>query len=84
MHNPLIGVGIIITHNNQVLLIQRKNAHGAGSWSTPGGHLAFGESPEERAARELLQEVNLTCGDIQFVAITNDIFESPGKHYITI
>jgi 8-oxo-dGTP diphosphatase len=84
MQQPQIGVGILITHKDQVLLIQRKAVHGAGSWSTPGGHLDYGESPEQCAARELLEEVNITCEDMQFIAITNDIFESPGKHYITI
>lgn len=84
MHNPQIGVGILITRKDQILLIQRKNAHGAGSWSTPGGHLDYGEAPEKCAARELMEEVNLICGDLKFVAITNDLFESLGKHYITI
>lgn len=84
MNLPKIGVGIIITKDDQVLLIRRKNVHGAGTWSTPGGHLEFGETPEECAWREALEEVGLEVTDIHFKALTNDIFADLGKHYITI
>jgi len=82
--NPRIGVGIIITRNNQVLLLKRLNVHGAGNWSTPGGHLEYGETPEECAAREVKEETNLDIFNISFKAITNDVFVTENKHYITI
>jgi 8-oxo-dGTP diphosphatase len=81
---PKVGVAIIICRNNQVLLVKRKNVHGAGSWSTPGGHLDYGESPEHCAAREAKEEVGLDVENICFRAITNDVFDKPGKHYISI
>jgi 8-oxo-dGTP diphosphatase len=43
MNQPRVGVGIVITRGNEVLLIHRHGAHGAGTWSPPGGHLDFGE-----------------------------------------
>jgi 8-oxo-dGTP diphosphatase len=82
--NPRVGVGIIITRNNQVLLLKRLNVHGAGSWSTPGGHLEFGETPEECATREAKEETNLDIDNITFKSITNDVFIAENKHYITI
>jgi 8-oxo-dGTP diphosphatase len=81
---PNVGVAIIISRNRKVLLVKRKNVHGAGSWSTPGGHLDFGESPEACAAREAKEEVGLDVINICFRAITNDVFETYGKHYISI
>jgi 8-oxo-dGTP diphosphatase len=84
MDFPRIGVGVIIEEKGCVLLIQRKGAHGAGSWSSPGGHLEFGESPEQCAIRETKEEVGIEVGDIRFVAVTNDIFKESGKHYITL
>src|SRR4030095_8869784 len=81
---PRVGVAIIITKNDQVLLMSRKGIHGKGTWSTPGGHLEFGESPEQCAAREAKEEVGLDVVDIRFRAITNDMFDVTGKHYITI
>ncbi len=43
----------------EILLGQRKGAHGAGTWATPGGHLEFGESVKACATRELLEETGL-------------------------
>jgi 8-oxo-dGTP diphosphatase len=79
-----VGVAIIVTRGNQVLLLKRLNVHGAGSWSTPGGHLDFGETPEECAIREAREETGLDIVNIAFKAITNDIFETENKHYISI
>jgi len=81
---PRVGVGIIITKGDQVLLLRRKNVHGAGSWSTPGGHLDFGESPEACAIREAKEETNVTLSNVRFRAVTNDFFAAEGKHYITL
>jgi len=81
---PKVGIAIIITKDDQVLLMKRKGIHGQGTWSTPGGHLDFGETPEQCAAREAKEEMGLDVVDIQFRSVTNDIFETSGKHYITI
>jgi len=81
---PKVGVAIIITKDNKVLLMKRKGPHGTGTWSTPGGHLEFGETPEECAAREAKEEVGVDVVDIRFRAVTNDLFEKTGRHYITI
>ena len=81
---PRVGVGVIIERNGQVLLIKRTNVHGAGTWSTPGGHLEYGESPEECAIREVKEETGVNIGDVKFRAVTNDLFEGSEKHYITI
>jgi 8-oxo-dGTP diphosphatase len=81
---PRVGVGVIITRDQQVLLLRRSNVHGAGTWSTPGGHLDFGESPEACAVREVKEETSLDIDDVAFRAITNDVFAAEGRHYITI
>jgi len=81
---PKVGVATIISKDDQVLLMKRKGLHGIGTWSTPGGHLDFGETPEQCAAREAKEEVGLDVVDIRFRAVTNDLFETTGRHYITI
>lgn len=81
---PRVGVAIIITQNNQVLLMRRRGPHGMGTWSTPGGHLEFGETPEECARREAKEEVGVEVVDIRFRAVTNEVFEATGRHYITL
>jgi 8-oxo-dGTP diphosphatase len=81
---PRVGVALIITKNERVLLVKRKAVHGEGTWSTPGGHLEFGETPEECARREAEEETGVTVRAVRFKALTNDIFQASGKHYITI
>lgn len=81
---PQVGTAMIITRDNKVLLMKRKGPHGHGTWSTPGGHLDFGETPEQGAAREAKEEVGLDVVDIRFRALTNDVFDTTGKHYVTI
>ncbi len=82
--SPRIGVGVIITKDDQVLLLRRQNVHGSGSWSTPGGHLDWGESLEECAVREAREETGIEITAIRFRAVTNDVFEADDKHYITL
>ena len=81
---PLVGVGVIIIKGGRLLLLKRQSVHGAGTWSTPGGHLEFRESPETCAIREVKEETGLSIGDVRFIAITHDDFTASGKHYITI
>lgn len=81
---PQVGTAMILTKDNKVLLMKRKGAHGTGTWSTPGGHLDYGETLEGCAARETKEEVGVDVVDIHFRAVTNDIFEESGKHYVTI
>jgi 8-oxo-dGTP diphosphatase len=84
MTYPRIGVAALIPCNGKVLLIQRKGSHGTGTWSTPGGHLDFGEDPGQCAIRETCEEVGLEISGVRFIGVTNDIFPESGKHYITL
>ncbi len=81
---PQVGTAIILTKNDKVLLMKRKGSHSPGTWSTPGGHLDFGETPEDCAAREAKEEVGVDVVDIRFRSVTNDLFEATGRHYLTV
>jgi ADP-ribose pyrophosphatase YjhB (NUDIX family) len=52
----MIGTGVLLLRENQVLLLRRKDN---GLWGIPGGSLEPGESLEEAARREVLEEVGL-------------------------
>jgi 8-oxo-dGTP diphosphatase len=83
-NRPGVGVSVIITKNAKVLLLKRQGSHGDGCWAPPGGHIEFGESLEDCARRETLEETGVEIGKVEFRAITNDVFETEGKHYVTI
>ena len=51
--------GILRDTAGRLLLVQRKNEPGRGSWSLPGGRVEPGESDAEALARELVEETGL-------------------------
>jgi 8-oxo-dGTP diphosphatase len=83
MNIPRVGVGVLVLKDGKVLLSKRKADHGKGTWNLPGGHLEYGESPEECAIRESLEETGIRIKNVRFSTITNDLFKD-GKHYITL
>lgn len=79
-----VGVTILLTWGNRLLLAKRKGSHGEGTWDTPGGHIEPGESVEACAIRETLEETNIQINaDIKEIGYTEDFFELEKKHYIT-
>lgn len=81
---PKVGLSVFIRKDGKVLLMLRKGSHGSGTWAPPGGHLEYGESWEECAKREILEEVGVETSVLRFITATNDIFGDEGKHYITL
>ncbi|PQJ46449.1 ADP-ribose pyrophosphatase [Vibrio campbellii] len=79
-----VGVATIILLEGAILLGERVGSHGANTWATPGGHLELGESIEDCAKREVLEETGLIVDSIEKFTFTNDIFEKEGKHYVTL
>ena len=77
-----VGVGILVFKAGKVLLGKRKESHGKGEYASPGGHLEFGESVEETAKRECLEEAGIKIKNIKFLRFSN--MRKYGKHYADI
>jgi 8-oxo-dGTP pyrophosphatase MutT (NUDIX family) len=58
---------LLVDPSGAVLLQHRDDTANASpnQWSLPGGHVEPGETPEEAARRELLEETGLTAGDLE-------------------
>lgn len=59
-HLPKLGVSASVWRDGKVLLVERAKEP-RGIWAFPGGHVEPGESLEQAAARELLEETGLTA-----------------------
>ncbi|MEM9999497.1 MAG: NUDIX hydrolase [Pseudomonadota bacterium] len=56
--NPKIVVGSVVVHEGKYLLCRRAIEPRYGFWTVPAGYLELGETPEEGARREALEEAN--------------------------
>lgn len=78
-----VGAGVIIWQKGKVLLGFRLSKHGHGVWSFPGGHVEFGEHPEQAVIREALEETGLKISSVEKLTFTSDFYEN-GTQYITL
>jgi len=81
---PSVGMGVIVIRDGKVLLGLRHGAHGAETWSLPGGHLEWHESFDDAVRREVKEETGLELGAIERIDFTNDPMPKEGKHYVTL
>jgi ADP-ribose pyrophosphatase YjhB (NUDIX family) len=58
--NPLPAVGVVVAIEGRIVLVRRRFEPQAGSWALPAGYMELGETPEQAAARECLEETGLT------------------------
>ncbi len=85
-----VGFGVMLIKEGKILLGRRHEdpekassaLKGAGTWTMPGGKLHFGESFEEGAKREVMEETSITLNSARVIAINNDVVE--GAHFVTI
>jgi 8-oxo-dGTP diphosphatase len=80
---PLIGVGVVVKKDKKILFGLRKKSPEKGCWCFPGGHLEFGETIEECARREVLEETNLKIENLEILKFTQDFYKKENKHYIS-
>ena len=85
---PLVGVGVLLTRDNSLLLVKRKFDPDAGYWAIPGGHLDLGEKVEEAAEREAYEETGYIVKVSRLAGIIDKImYDNDGKveyHYVLI
>jgi ADP-ribose pyrophosphatase YjhB (NUDIX family) len=85
---PLVGVGVMLTRDNSLLLVKRKFDPDAGYWAIPGGHLDLGERIENAAEREAYEETGFIVKVSRLAGIIDKImYDDDGKveyHYVLI
>jgi len=70
---PIVGIGVIVLKDASVLLVRRGKPPNLGSWTLPGGAQEVGETTEQAARRELLEETGVTVGPLVFAAHVDNI-----------
>ncbi len=79
-----VGVGSVIIREKMLLFGLRSGLHGKDQWCFPGGHLEFGETPEECAIRETREETGLIISQVKSGPWVNNAFTENDTQYITL
>jgi len=66
---PVPAVAALVFRDGSVLLVKRRDEPNRGRWSPPGGSLELGETVEEAAARETLEETGVTVRPVRVVDV---------------
>lgn len=89
-----VGFGVFLYKSGRVLLGRRNDdsekadseLHGEGTWTMPGGKLEFGESFEEGAKREVMEETGIVLDKVKLICVNNDMVLNSEKpaHFVTL
>ncbi len=85
-----VGFGVMMMRDGKILLGKRHDdpekasseLNGAGTWTMPGGKMDFGETFEEGAKREVLEETGIAINSLQVVCVNQDMVET--AHFVTV
>ncbi len=80
----MIGVGVLVWRDKQLLLGKRMMKDQKSCWQFPGGHLENGESVIECASREVQEEAGLKVKGLRHLGFTDKTFVMGQQQYITL
>lgn len=86
--HPRVAVGAIVIKDDRVLLVKRSKPPGEGLWAIPGGRVELGETLQQAAEREIMEEAGLTIQAkdpvYTFEVIEPDDAGRPRFHYVIV
>ncbi len=82
--NPVPTVDAIMQRGSKVLMIRRKNAPFEGRLALPGGYVDEGETAEDAARREVMEETSLEIEPIEILGVYSDPARDPRSHTLTV
>jgi 8-oxo-dGTP diphosphatase len=85
---PRLAVGAVVFKNERVLLVQRARAPARGEWAIPGGSVHLGETLQQAAEREILEETGISIRAREPI-FTFDVIERDDRgqvrfHYVIV
>jgi ADP-ribose pyrophosphatase len=85
---PRVAVGAIVFKNDKVLLVRRGKPPAEDLWAIPGGRVEIGETLQEAAEREILEETGIAIRALEpvytFDVIDRDADGRTRFHYVIV
>lgn len=76
-------VGCVIEKDGKILLAKRNHEPFKDYWCIPGGHIEFGEDPENAVIREVKEEVGLDIKP-RFLGYVNEYYGDLDWHAVAL
>ena len=83
-YRPIIGVGVLVWRDKQLLLGKRVSEDRGVCWQLPGGHLENDETVTGCAEREVLEETGLKIKALRHLSFTDKSFLVGSQQCITL
>ncbi|MHA2020587.1 MAG: NUDIX domain-containing protein [Candidatus Thorarchaeota archaeon] len=84
MHrNPSPTVDVAVTDGEKLLLVKRGREPFKDRWALPGGFVEYGETVEETAVREVLEETGVQIKLEDILGVYSDPQRDPRGHTLT-
>lgn len=80
--NPTPAACCFVAQGDSLLLGQRGIEPQRGQWALPGGYIELGETAEQTARRELLEETGLSAQSTQFIGVSSQ--QSPATGAVLV
>ena len=76
----------VLVHQGRALLVHRHAGRRwyPDVWDLPGGHVEPGESPDATARRELAEELGVTLGELELLAVPVEVPGTVTHTYVAL
>ncbi|MCF2136598.1 MAG: NUDIX hydrolase [Candidatus Thorarchaeota archaeon] len=82
--SPTPTVDVAIIDGENIILVKRGHEPHKGSWVLPGGFIEYGETAEEAAVREVLEETGVSVRLVDILGVYSAPERDPRKHILTV
>lgn len=84
IQTPLLAVDVVLRMKDGIVLIRRRNPPFVGCYALPGGFVEIGETVEEAARREVMEETGISASLVGLVGVYSDPDRDPRGHVVSV